>query len=151
MSFLFWQPSFSRFTFSIIRDQFTIITLLIKVLFWPAVLQINLNKTNRGIAVGTKKDWLLFRVLPAVFYVLTIIPQYAGYFFMAFLLLYAFPDFLEQYRFIITKKKFTVGWSCTLWILLIFTALTMVLLFQGNFFYRTLIATGAVILEDVKR
>ncbi|MGX8711288.1 MAG: hypothetical protein ACQGTM_13710 [bacterium] len=69
---------------------------------------------------------------------------------MAFLLLYAFPDFLEQYRFI-KRKKFTVGWRCTLWILLIFTALTMVLLFQGNFFYHALITAGALILKNVKR
>lgn len=101
--------------------------------------------------MGTKKDWLFFRVLPGVFYILTILPQYRGYFFMAFLLLYAFPDFLEQYRFIITRKKFTVGWRCTLWILLIFTALTMVLLFQGNFFYHALITMGAVTLANAKR
>ncbi len=101
--------------------------------------------------MGTKKDWLLFRVLPAVFFMLTILPEYKGYFFMAFLLLCAFPDFLEQYRSIITRKKFTVGWRCALWILLIFTALTVLLFLRENFFYRTLITTGALILMNVKR
>ena len=101
--------------------------------------------------MGTKKDWLLFRVLPVVFYILTILPQYRGYFFMAFLLLYVFPDFLEQYRIIVTKKIFTVGWRCALWILLIGTAIAVLMLFQENFFYLSLITTGALILANVKR
>ncbi|MBE6831386.1 MAG: hypothetical protein E7519_14380 [Ruminococcaceae bacterium] len=101
--------------------------------------------------MGTKKDWLLFRVLPAVFLILTILPQYTGSFFMVFLLLCAFPDFLEQYRIIVTKKSFTVGWRCALWILLIITALTVLMFLWENFFYRTLITAGALILMNVKR
>lgn len=97
-----------------------------------------------------KREWFLFRLLPAAFLPLSLLPHYGDFFFISCLLLIAFPDFREQLQLSRSVGKLIIKWRCIFQFVLICAAVA-VLYLHGDFLPRSLLIYAAAIAQCLKK